>query len=63
MCSAAAIEITLSSLQPHSLLGTLPDRRKLDHYRSLGVSEVALRVPSGSREEVLPVLDDCARLL
>jgi probable F420-dependent oxidoreductase len=39
------------------LVGTLPERAKLDYYESLGVTEVALRVPSGPREQVLPVLD------
>ena len=38
-------------------MGVMPDRAKLDHYASLGVTETVLRVPSESRERVLPVLD------
>ena len=37
--------------------GTVPDRQKLDHYRDLGIDEVVLRVPSGSGDEMLAVLD------
>jgi probable F420-dependent oxidoreductase len=37
--------------------GTLPTAAKLDYYASLGISEVVLRLPAGSRETVLPVLD------
>jgi probable F420-dependent oxidoreductase len=42
-------------------MGVLPSPEKLDHYRELGVTEAALRVPSAPRDEVLPVLDDYAR--
>jgi probable F420-dependent oxidoreductase len=41
--------------------GTLPTRRKLGYFASLGIEEVVLRVPAGGREEVLPVLDEYAR--
>ena len=37
--------------------GTIPSAGKLDHYRSLGIDEVVLRVPAGSADEMLPVLD------
>jgi probable F420-dependent oxidoreductase len=37
--------------------GTIPDRGKLDHYASLGITEVVLQLPSGPAEKVLPVLD------
>ncbi|HEY4377741.1 MAG TPA: TIGR03619 family F420-dependent LLM class oxidoreductase [Acidimicrobiales bacterium] len=37
--------------------GTLPDRGKLDHYTSLGVTETVLRLPSAGRDEVLRTLD------
>ncbi|GAA2091745.1 LLM class F420-dependent oxidoreductase [Actinomadura alba] len=37
--------------------GTVPTARKLDHYASLGIEQVVLRVPAGDRDEVLPVLD------
>ncbi|MFD0541479.1 TIGR03619 family F420-dependent LLM class oxidoreductase [Actinomadura luteofluorescens] len=41
--------------------GTLPTPGKLDHYASLGIEEVVLRVPAGDRDAVLPVLDGYAR--
>jgi probable F420-dependent oxidoreductase len=37
--------------------GTTPAIGKLEYYQSLGVTEVALRLPSAPRDEVLPVLD------
>ena len=40
--------------------GTLPSEGKLDYYASIGVSEVVLRIPSASRDEVLAVLDGYA---
>jgi probable F420-dependent oxidoreductase len=40
--------------------GTVPTAAKLDHYASLGIAEVVLRLPAGSRETVLPVLDHYA---
>ena len=43
--------------------GTIPDEGKLEHYESLGVTEVVLRVPSGSPAAMLHVLDDYARYL
>ena len=39
-------------------MGIFPDAAKLAHYREIGVSEAVLRLPSASREVVLPVLDD-----
>ena len=44
-------------------MGVFPDPGKLDHYRSLGVTEVVLRVPSAPRDVVLPVLDSYTRYL
>ena len=44
------------------LIGTIPDPGKLEHYASLGVTEVALRLPSAPADAVLPVLDEYARL-
>jgi probable F420-dependent oxidoreductase len=44
-------------------MGVLPTPEKLDYYRGLGVHEAVLRVPSGPRDAVLPVLDDYARHL
>jgi len=43
--------------------GTVPDPGKLEHLRSLGVTEVVLRVPSGPAADMLPVLDDYMRYL
>ena len=37
--------------------GTVPDQAKLDHFESIGVTEVVLRLPSAPRDEVLPLLD------
>lgn len=43
--------------------GTVPDDGKLDHYRTLGVTEVVLRLPAAPADQVLPVLDDYTRWL
>jgi len=43
--------------------GTVPDQGKLAHYRELGVTEVVLRVPAGSRDDMLRVLDDYTRFV
>jgi probable F420-dependent oxidoreductase len=43
--------------------GTVPTEAKLDHYRSQGIDEVVLRVPSGGASSMLAVLDDHARFL
>jgi len=44
-------------------MGIFPDAGKLEHYRTLGVTEAVLRLPSAPRDEVLPVLDDYAKFL
>jgi len=43
--------------------GVLPDAGKLEYYESIGVRELVLRLPSESRELVLPLLDEYAELL
>lgn len=43
-------------------MGVLPDPAKLDHYREVGVTECVLRLPSAPADEVLPVLDEFARM-
>jgi probable F420-dependent oxidoreductase len=43
--------------------GTVPSEGKLEHYASLGVTEVVLRVPSGGADEMRRILDDYARFL
>ncbi|GAA0363892.1 LLM class F420-dependent oxidoreductase [Actinoallomurus spadix] len=45
---------------PVIAFGTEPTLGKLDHYASLGIEEVVLRLPSGPRDEVLSVLDTYA---
>jgi probable F420-dependent oxidoreductase len=44
-------------------MGVFPTPGKLDHYRESGVTECVLRLPSAPRDQVLPVLDEYARLL
>ncbi len=43
--------------------GVFPDEAKLAYYAENGMTEVALRIPSGPRDEVMPVLDDYAAYL
>jgi probable F420-dependent oxidoreductase len=43
--------------------GTEPTDGKMEHYREMGVDEVVFNIPSGTREEILPVLDAYARYL
>ncbi len=44
-------------------MGVLPERAKLEYYESIGVTECILRLPSASRDVVLPVLDDYVQFL
>jgi probable F420-dependent oxidoreductase len=44
-------------------LGTIPDAGKLEYYATLGFTEVVFRLPAGTRDTVLPVLDAYAKLL
>jgi probable F420-dependent oxidoreductase len=44
-------------------VGTYGDREKIDYYESLGVDEVALRLPSAPADQVMAVLDEYACLL
>ena len=44
-------------------MGIFPTPEKLAHYETLGVTEAVLRVPSATRDEVLPVLDDYTQYL
>lgn len=43
--------------------GTVPDKGKLEYYAELGIREVVLRVPAGSRDVALKVLDEHARFV
>jgi probable F420-dependent oxidoreductase len=44
-------------------MGVFPTPSKLDYYAELGVTEAVLRLPSAPRDEVMPMLDDYAKLL
>jgi probable F420-dependent oxidoreductase len=43
--------------------GTLPDEGKLEHYRSIGVTEVVLRLPGGTRDQARETLDRYAAVV
>jgi len=43
--------------------GTVPDAGKLEYYESIGVTEVVLRLPGGTADRVLPILDEYAPLV
>jgi hypothetical protein len=43
--------------------GTLPTDQKLAHYSSHGIDEVVLRVPGGSADTMVPVLDEYTAFL
>jgi probable F420-dependent oxidoreductase len=43
--------------------GTVPDAGKLEYYASIGIEEVVLRLPGGTRDKVLPRLDRLAELV
>jgi probable F420-dependent oxidoreductase len=51
---AAGRDPDLARVMP---FGTIPTEAKLDYFARLGIDEVVLRVPSGSRSEILEVLD------
>jgi probable F420-dependent oxidoreductase len=44
-------------------MAVIPDEGKLDHYESLGVTEVVFDLPSAPADEVLPVLDRYAEFV
>ncbi len=43
--------------------GTVPSPGKVEYYASIGIDEVVVRVPGGSRDRVLPLLDEYAALI
>ena len=53
-CEDAGRDPASLSITP---FGTLYEPGKLDYYESLGIEEVVLRLPAGTRDEVLPELD------
>jgi alkanesulfonate monooxygenase SsuD/methylene tetrahydromethanopterin reductase-like flavin-dependent oxidoreductase (luciferase family) len=59
-CEARGRDAAKLEIMP---MGVFPDDAKLDYYRSVGVTEAVLRLPSGPRDEVMPVLDRYARYL
>ena len=46
-----------------SATGSIPDPGKLDHFASIGMTEVILGMPHGPRDEVLPELDRFAKVV
>ena len=60
LCDEAGRDFAAMDLVP---FGVFPDAGKMDYYRSLGLTECALRIPSAGRDAVLPVLDDYRRWL
>ncbi|MAG30899.1 MAG: LLM class F420-dependent oxidoreductase [Deltaproteobacteria bacterium] len=44
-------------------MGIFPTDEKLSYYSESGVTESVLRIPSASRDEILPVLDDYVRYI
>ena len=44
-------------------MGTIPDPGKLAYFASLGIDEVILNVPTGTRDDVLPFLDSNAEIV
>ncbi|MGZ4705598.1 MAG: LLM class F420-dependent oxidoreductase [Acidimicrobiales bacterium] len=43
--------------------GSLPDKGKLEHFETIGVTECVFRVPSAGADVVLPILDEWAALI
>lgn len=43
--------------------GSLPTAAKLEHFASIGVTECVFRIPSAPTDQVMPVLDEQARLI
>ena len=43
--------------------GTLYDASKVDYYASLGIEEIVLRIPAGTRDVVLAELDRLAAVI
>lgn len=59
-CEAAGRDPATVRIVP---FGVVPDRGKLDYYASLGIEEVVLHLPAAGTDEVLPLLDEYARLV
>ncbi|MGZ6952451.1 MAG: LLM class F420-dependent oxidoreductase [Acidimicrobiia bacterium] len=59
-CDAAGRDAATLRIVP---FGTVPSPGKLDYYAELGIHEIVLRIPGGTADEVLPVLDGFAELV
>lgn len=59
-CEAAGRDPSAMRIVP---FGTLPDPGKVDYYASIGIEEIVLRVPGGTADTVLPVLDQYAEIV
>ena len=59
-CEARGRDPKSMSIVP---FGTVPDAGKLEYYESIGIEEVVLRLPGGTRDDVLPRLDRLAELV
>jgi probable F420-dependent oxidoreductase len=59
-CDAVGRDASTLRIVP---FGTIPDPGKLEYYESLGIHEIVLRIPGGTRDQVLPVLDEYAGLI
>jgi alkanesulfonate monooxygenase SsuD/methylene tetrahydromethanopterin reductase-like flavin-dependent oxidoreductase (luciferase family) len=46
-----------------NVFGAAPDRAVLDTYRGAGITRAIFRLPSDTREAVLPLLDTYAKLI
>ncbi len=61
----AAVEA--AGRDPHDMMivpfGSLPTPAKLEHFASIGVTEVVMRLPSSGRDDVMPELDRQAELV
>ncbi|MCC7076111.1 MAG: TIGR03619 family F420-dependent LLM class oxidoreductase [Acidimicrobiia bacterium] len=45
------------------VFGSIPQPEKLAHFASIGVTDVVLRLPTGTRDEILPLLDEYTHFL
>ena len=59
-CEAVGRDLSTLQIVP---FGTLPDAGKLEYYKSIGVTEVVLRLPGGGADRVLPMLDEYSALV
>ncbi len=58
-CDAVERDVNDLTIMP---FGTVPEPAKLRYYADLGIEEVVLRLPGGTRDSVLPHLDRFAEL-